>query len=77
MPKEKAPPIVTFRIGNVKAAVWKNEKHFNVTFAKAYKDSGGDYQDTASFSHADLLNVANVAKRAEEFIAKQATEATE
>lgn len=63
-------PVATFRVGNVKAAVWKNDKHHNVTFVRSYKD-GEEWKDGDSFSHADLLNLGKVAERAENFIATQ------
>lgn len=64
-------PVASFRVGNVKAAVWKNDSHHNVTFVRSYKDGEGNWKDGDSFSHADLLNLGKVAERAEEFIAAQ------
>ena len=58
-------PVATFRIGLVKASVWANgDKHFNTTFTRSYKD-GDEWKDGDSFGHGDLLNLAQVAKRAE------------
>jgi hypothetical protein len=69
MAKEK--PAATFRIGNVKATIWNNGEHYNVTFIRAYKDGDDNWKDGDSFSHYDLLNLSKVAERAEEFISAQ------
>lgn len=67
----KSGPSATFRVGFVKAAVWMNDKHFNVTFSRAYKDNEGNWKDGDSFGHADLTNLVLVATRAEAWIADQ------
>jgi hypothetical protein len=67
-------PVATFRIGLVKASVWKNENggktQYNTTFVRSYKD-GDTWHDGDSFGHGDLLNLAKVAERAENWIANQ------
>lgn len=68
-------PVKKFRIGSVTATIWKNEAEgrsfFNTTIARSYRDKETEeWQETNSFSHDDLLNVAKVADRAEAFIAK-------
>jgi hypothetical protein len=63
-------PVASFRIGLVKASVWKNDSHYNVTFSRSYKD-GETWKDGDSFGHGDLLNLAQVAKRAEDFCSAQ------
>jgi hypothetical protein len=68
-------PVKKFRIGSVTATIWKNEAEgrsfFNTTIARSYRDKETEeWQETNSFSHDDLLNVAQVAERAEAFIAK-------
>lgn len=65
-------PIQTFRIGSVRAAVWakqgENGTFHSVTITRTYKDENGDYQDTASYSHPELLAVARVAEQAARYI---------
>jgi len=61
-------PAATFRIGGVKATVWRNGEHFNVQFVRSYKDKDDKWKDGDSFGHADLLNLAKVAERAENYI---------
>ncbi len=65
-------PVKTFRLGNIKAAVWENEaeqkKFYNVTFARTYLDDAKNYHDTASFGRDDLPRVAKLADQAHSFI---------
>ena len=63
-------PVVKFRIGSVTASVWQNDKHYNVTIAKSYKD-GDDWRETDSLGHGDLMNAVRVLQRSEEFISEQ------
>lgn len=69
-------PVKTFRIGSVSATIWKRERtdgqgHFySAEIARNYKD-GEEWQKSASFTHDELLNVAELAKRAEHWIAEQ------
>lgn len=60
-------PAAKFRLGNVTATVWKNDKFYNVVLTKTYKD-GDEYKDTDQLGHGDLLNAAKVLERAEAFI---------
>jgi len=73
--EQKTLPVATFRIGLVKASVWKNgtdKPHYNTTFSRSYKDREGNWKDDGdSYGHSDLLSLAKVAERAEEFIANQ------
>lgn len=68
-------PIAKIRDGRLTATIWKNEKqadeetgeigHFySVDIKRSYKDGGDQWQETASFSGAELLRVANLATRA-------------
>jgi hypothetical protein len=70
MAKEKQP-VAKFRVGNVTASVFKNDDFFNTVLQKSYKDDDGQWQNTDSLGHGDLLNAAAVLTRAEEFIAAQ------
>jgi len=68
-------PVAKFRIGLVTATVWANSANgktfHSVNLIRSYKDEHGDWQETASLQHADLLNAAKVLERAEEFIGFQ------
>jgi hypothetical protein len=70
-------PEKTFRIGRLSATIWLNEgnegtKFYSVDIVRNYKDKDGNWKTTSSFSHDELLNVAILAKRAEQFIAETA-----
>lgn len=70
MPKNNSPA-ATFRIGYVKATVWKNDDHYNTTFTRTYKDGEGKWQDGDSFSHGDLPVLGKVADMATNWISEQ------
>ena len=64
-------PVAHERIGNVEAAIWRNETEgrarFNVTFKRHYKD-GDAWKSTDSFRRDDLLVLAKVADNAHTII---------
>jgi hypothetical protein len=67
-------PAKTVRIGNVSASIWKrtakdgSSTYYTVQLQRSYRtDEGPQYTD--SFNHDDLLNVAELARRAERWIA--------
>lgn len=70
----KQRPVETLRDGAIKAAIWKNESEngafFAVTFARTYKNGGGDLKDTDSFSGSQLLRLARLADKAYDRAAK-------
>jgi hypothetical protein len=71
------PPVKTFRLGRIKAAVWQNEgdqKFYSVTFARTYVDEAGKYHDTDSFGRDDLPLVAKLADQAHTFIFERVAE---
>lgn len=67
-------PVFTYRLGNVSATIWPNEvndrTYYRTEIARSYKDKDGNWQTSNSFSHDELLNVAKIAERAEEYIAR-------
>jgi sugar/nucleoside kinase (ribokinase family) len=63
-------PVVKYRLGAVTASVWANERHYNVTLAKSYKD-GEEWKETDSLGAGDLMNAVRVLKRCEDYIADQ------
>jgi hypothetical protein len=58
-----------FRVGNVTAAVWKNEDNFSVTLQKSFK-SDDEWRNTDTLFHGDILNAMKALERAEAYIAK-------
>jgi hypothetical protein len=60
-------PTSHVRIGNIEAAIWKNETEsgtrYNVTFKRHYRD-GDAWKSSESFRRDDLLVLAKVADTA-------------
>jgi len=77
MASQPNKPVAEFRMGLVKAVVWKNETDaglwHNVTFARLYQQEG-HWNDSASFGRNDLPLVQRVAERAHAFIYEQKPE---
>ena len=68
-------PAHKFRLGLITATIWENDGFYSVDLARSYKDSSGNWNTTNSYGHADLLNIAKSAERAENWIARQANAA--
>ncbi|UWQ53239.1 hypothetical protein [Leisingera caerulea] len=64
-------PIHKIKLALITAAIWDNDGFFSVDVTRAYRASDGNWQSSTSFSHADLLNVAKCAERAEIWIGRQ------
>ncbi len=66
------PPVKTFRLGRIKAAVWAQEvddrKFYNVTFSRTYVDEQKQFHDSDSFGRDDLPLVGKLADQAHTFI---------
>ena len=62
------PPVAVIRDGMLKASIWENygERgvYYATTFAKSYEDKNGDLKDGHSFTGADLLKLAELARQA-------------
>ena len=65
-------PAQKLRLGLITATIWENDGFYSVDLARSYKDSNGQWQSTASYGHADLLNLSKLAQRAENWITGQA-----
>lgn len=67
MSDQKNRPVETLRDGNLKAAIWENEREDktmqNVQFRKSYRDQDGQYRDTDSFGSNDLLRLSRLAEQ--------------
>lgn len=61
---DKAKPVHEIRLGNIKAAIWKNQNgngtQFNATFRRLYKKDD-EWKSTDSFGRDDMLPLAKVA----------------
>ncbi len=68
MSNDKQRPEITLADGNIKASIWKRESEkgsFYVTdFTKTYRDERGDYQNSRSFTGADLLKLSELSRQA-------------
>lgn len=67
-------PAHKFKIGLTTATIWGNDGFYSVDISRAYKNDQGEWQSTAKFFHADLLNLARCAERAETWIGRQLNE---
>ena len=56
-------PAFKFRLGLITATVWDNDGFYSVDLSRSYRDKEGNWQNTMTFSHADLLNIAKCAER--------------
>ena len=74
MTNTNTKPEKVFRIGNVSASIWARPNKegtsvfYNIQFQRSYRSEEAT-QYTDSFNHDDLLNVAKLAKRTEQWIA--------
>lgn len=64
-------PIQKFRLGLITATIWKNDGFYSVDLSRSYKNDQGEWQNTSSFHHSDLLNLSKCAERAETWIGRQ------
>lgn len=64
-------PAFKVRLGLITATVWDNDGFYSVDLSRSYRDKEGNWQNTTSFSHADLLNIAKCAARAEIWISRK------
>ena len=64
-------PAHKIRLGLITATIWQNDSFYSVDLSRSYKDSEGNWKNTTSFSHGDLLNVSKCADRAEIWISRQ------
>ena len=67
-------PEFTYRLGNLSATIWQNQTekgtYYRTEIVRNYRDTKGTWQTSSSFGHDELLNVAKLAERAEEYIAR-------
>lgn len=67
-------PVKRFRVGAVTASVWENRSNdrafYSVTLQRSYKEDG-EWKTADSYNAGDLLNLARVVTRCENYIADQ------
>jgi hypothetical protein len=68
-------PAQKLRLGLITATIWDNDGFYSVDLARSYKDSQGQWQNTTSYSHSDLLNLSHIVRRAENWITGNSNEA--
>lgn len=72
-------PVHEVRLGRIVGAVWANKDKdtgsiwFNVTFARIYRDEGGNWQRADSFGKSDLPLLIKVADRCHDWMFEQQT----
>jgi len=67
-------PTKKLRLGLITATIWDNDGFYSVDLSRSYKDDQGEWKNTTSFHHSDLLNLAKCAERAETWIGRQVNE---
>jgi len=65
-------PAQKLRLGLITATIWDNDGFYSVDLSRSYKNAQGEWNNSTSFGHADLLNLSKLAQRAENWIAGQA-----
>lgn len=79
--EKKAPPVMSFRLGRIKAAVWErttDKGTFHaVTFQRSYLDETEQWQNSDSYGRDDLLLVAKLADMAHTWIVQHSGPASE
>ena len=68
-PTEKAQPVHTIRLRNVRAAIWQNARAdgtpwYTVTYSRSYRGEDGNWHSTDSFAAMDSLLLAEVSRLA-------------
>lgn len=61
-------PTETLRDGRLKATIWKNfgdnGNFYTVNLSRSFKDEAGTWQDSDSYSGAELLRISRLAGKA-------------
>jgi len=65
MPTPKHPPVATVSVGHVQAAIWRNVSEgsifYNTTFSLRYREMGGEWKTSTSYTQLDLLALGKCA----------------
>lgn len=64
-------PAHKIKLGLTTATIWNNDGSYSVDITRSYKTGEGEWKNTSSLFHSDLLNVAKCAERAEIWISRQ------
>ena len=61
-------PAFTLRDGLIKVTAWEktgdNGTFYNIDLTRSYKDSGGDWKESTSFTGGDVLRASNLLQQA-------------
>ena len=72
---EKQQPVHEFRVGGVKAVIWKNQTRngvmFSTSLVRIYKDAEDQWQETHSLGRDDLLAASKVLDQAHSYIIEE------
>lgn len=63
-------PAKKLRLGLITATIWENNGFYSVDLSRSYRDDAGEWKNTNSFHHSDLLNVSKCVERAETWIGR-------
>ena len=82
MSQEQNQPVKEFRVGGIRAAIWKREvtqngrtfTRFSTRIQKQYRDKSGQWRNTNIFLPRDLPDLALVAQKTFEFVRLRETE---
>jgi hypothetical protein len=70
-------PVHAFQRGRLKAAVWRHEATdgpwHSVTFARTYRKPDGSFASASSYGRDDLLVIAELARKAWDWICSEQT----
>ncbi|NRP49803.1 hypothetical protein XMV201_001563 [Aliiroseovarius sp. xm-v-201] len=64
-------PAHKLRLGLINATIWANDGFYSIDLTRSYKNAEGQWQNTNSLAHSDLLNAAKCLERAEIWIGRQ------
>ena len=85
MTQNTQPPVKTFRVGTIEAAIWKSESQHDgrtvvrhtTRIQKRYQDKENNWQTTSYFFPEDLPKLNLVAEKAYEFVSLRESESVE
>jgi hypothetical protein len=65
MKETKQPPVATVSVGHVQGAIWRNVSEgatfYNSTFSLRYREMGGEWKTSTSYTQLDLLALGKCA----------------
>jgi len=80
--ERRNPPVHTFRLGPVKAAIWSNRSqnrdgtYYSLTLTRRYTDPQGGWRDTSSFNAQHIPLLMKVLEHAYDYLHELRRQAT-